>query len=47
MKTLAKDAVYQSLQNHNRTWFSNVYFIIPIDKVIEIFQVLLSGFSFH
>jgi len=46
-KTLAKDAVYQLLQNHNRTRFSNIYFIIPIDKVIEIFQILLSGFSFH
>lgn len=47
MRTLAEDSVYQLLQNDDRTWFSNTYFIIPINKVIEIFKAFLSCFSFH
>lgn len=47
MKTLAEDAVYQLLQNHSRTQLSNIYLVMTIDKVIEIFRALLPGFSFH
>lgn len=35
------------MQGHYTVRFSDIYFIMPIDKVIGIFQVLLSGFPFH